>query len=807
MLPVSIAAFGLLLGLMLKARLPRLAALLVCVGIFDGLMLYAVIALSRHLGAEEFDESVIFHVFSGIRGVPKSILVPMIAVMALGVTAAAALCVWLYFKTSRGNRPRRLLLPVSALSAVAFCTNPVTLDMASSGYFQITENAARPVEYQTPVATGFARKPNIVYIYLESVERTFLNDSIFPGLAPNLKKLDAEAISFTNIQQTYGTGWTMAGMVASQCGIPLSTDVWNSMAGLDSFLPGATCLGDLLAAQGYALDYVGGADIAFAGKGAFYKTHRFDRVQGQTELAGRLPDPAYQNVWGLYDDTLFDIFQQRFDEQVASGRPFGLFTLTNSTHPPDGNLPHTCRARYGDGADGILNAVQCTDLYVAAVVNHIRRSPAGDHTIIVIGSDHLAMRSPTTERWLEGQQRRDLLLMLVPGAAPVRIDKPGTTLDVAPTLLGLFSDIHTLGFGTDLRGDAKTLLQSKLDARLFLRSKVPFLNTLWDFPAIDVATTIDPVQAVLSVQSRRVRLPVLFLLDTDGDTKDVVFPGRNDFYALSGYVARLPRAQRFLWVDRCGELSWLGTAADADDGGYCLAYGSLDSAQLPITHLNEQVYQFDSETLTTMANRAEGKPAFYAARQSVLQTIKTYGTAHVVRPFGGGKSANDYAIVAGAGADRASFIDIKAQKTYLDKGITIIDPSADPSQPKLRHFPLCGAGVANANPTAELDQAIDAITSSGQPLILVKTSAETCKDGVESNPLVAGATLNGWRDLKPEDAYVGLLSASGQAAEYVVPPGTSLAVQMTPPVGSRGARADRVSDAAMFMPWRSGAKP
>ncbi|TAN11352.1 MAG: hypothetical protein EPN34_07550 [Burkholderiaceae bacterium] len=800
MLPVSIAAFGLLLCLMTRARLPRFAALIICVGIFDGLVLYAVIALSRHLGAEEFDESVIFHVFSGIRGVPKSILVPIIAVTVFGLVAAAALSVWLYFRSSRSTAPKRLLLPISALSAIAFCTNPVTLDMATSGYFYLTENAARPAEYQTPLPTRFTRKPNIVYIYLESLEHTFLNGAIFPGLAPNLKKIESEAISFTNIQQTYGTGWTLAGMVASQCGIPLSTDVWNSMAGLDSFLPGATCLGDLLAAQGYALDYVGGADIAFAGKGSFYKTHRFDQVQGQTELASLLRDPTYQNVWGLYDDTLFDIFKQRFDERVASGRPFGLFTLTNSTHPPDGNVPRTCSARYGDGSDGILDAVQCTDLYVAAVVDHIRHSSAGDNTIIVIGSDHLAMRSPTTERWLEGQQRRDLLLMLVPGAAPVRIDKPGTTLDVAPTLLGLFSDIHNLGFGTDLRGNANTLLQSKLDSRLFLKSKVPFLNTLWDFPALDAATTIDPVQAVLSVQTRRIRLPVIFLLDPDGDTKDVVFPGRNDFYALSGYVARLPRGQRFLWVDRCGELSWLGAASDADDGGYCFTYGSLDSAQLPITHLNQQVYQFNPETLARASTYVAGKPVFYADRLPLLNTIKQYGTAHVVRPFGDGKSANDYAIVTGAGADRASFIEIKTQKTYLDKGITIIDPRADSGPPKLRHFPVCSAGGADVNQTAALDQAIEATTAEKQPLIIVKTSTEACKVDVDRDPRLAGAKLNGWRDLKPEDAYIGLLSESGQATEYVVSAGTSLAVQMTPPAAGRGARADRVSDATMFIP-------
>jgi phosphoglycerol transferase len=795
MLPVSIVAFGLLLALLTKARLPRAAALAVCTGIFLGLAFYLVIVLSWGLGAEAFDESVIYHVVSGYSGVPKGILIPVLSVTAIGLIAAAALCAWLYSKARRRQRPARLVLTISVLSVLAFFTNPVVADLASTGYFRLTESSAQPPEYKaTPVNVQFTQKPNIVYIYLESLEHTFLNEKLFPGLTPHLQRLESEAVSLTNLQQTYGTGWTMAGMVASQCGIPLSTDIWNSMSGLDQFLPGATCLGDVLSAQGYTLHYLGGAELAFGGKGSFYRSHRFNRVQGQAELAGLLRDPGYQNEWGLYDDTLFEMFKQRFDKLAAKKQPFGLFTLTNSTHPPDGNLPRTCDARYGDGTDHILDAVQCTDRYVAEVVDHIRHSSAGGNTIIVIGSDHLAMRSKTTERWLEKQQRRDLLLILAPGMAAARIDKPGTTLDVGPTLLGMISNIHSLGFGTDLRGNAKTLLQEKLDPHRFLMSKVPFLNTLWEFPSPSHGMAIDPVQADLTIQSRRIHLPVLFLLDGNLRAKDVVFPGRNDLYALSAYVARLPRGQRFLWIDRCGELAWLGNPqADGSDRGYCLAHGTLNDAALAITHLGDSPYTLDADAADALLRPAGGKQAPGPNRASAIEAIKHYNTANVATVPDGAPAAGGYAIVAGAGVGRQSFVELRKKRTYLEPGATLVALAGASAPPRLQMLELCGAGSSDKQPAAEPEHAAAATPGENQAVIVVRTATDGCRAPSGGALPAVAEKLAGWRDLKADDAYIGIVAPDGLVAEYVVPAGTTLAVQAALP-GTPHAAAPGLPD-------------
>ncbi|NEL42191.1 MAG: phosphoglycerol transferase I, partial [Xanthomonas perforans] len=90
----------------------------------------------------------------------------------------------------------------------------------------------------------------------------------------------SEAVDVRNLTSTEGSGWTIAGMVASMCGVPLTTAPGdeNSMGRMGLFLPEARCLGDYLKDQGYRNHYVGGADASFAGKGSFLSSHGFDVV-------------------------------------------------------------------------------------------------------------------------------------------------------------------------------------------------------------------------------------------------------------------------------------------------------------------------------------------------------------------------------------------------------------------------------------------------------------------------------------------------------------------------------------------------
>lgn len=137
-------------------------------------------------------------------------------------------------------------------------------------------------EYVVP-ERALAQRKNIVWIYAESLERTYFDPEVFPDLLPNLTRLAGEGLDFRGIDSAPGGGWTIAGMVSSLCGVPLTAARGdeNSMGRMDSFLPGALCLSDYLKQQGYAVRFTGGADSAFAAKDKFLASHGFDLVKDQ----------------------------------------------------------------------------------------------------------------------------------------------------------------------------------------------------------------------------------------------------------------------------------------------------------------------------------------------------------------------------------------------------------------------------------------------------------------------------------------------------------------------------------------------
>ena len=94
---------------------------------------------------------------------------------------------------------------------------------------------------------------------------------------PELQEIKKKAIVFADVHQVTHSGWTIGGMVASQCGVPLfSVARGNSLSVMNSFMSSATCMGDILRQHDYQLNYMGGADSEFGGKKNFYLSHGFE---------------------------------------------------------------------------------------------------------------------------------------------------------------------------------------------------------------------------------------------------------------------------------------------------------------------------------------------------------------------------------------------------------------------------------------------------------------------------------------------------------------------------------------------------
>ena len=315
-------------------------------------------------------------------------------------------------------------------------------------------------QYRLPEG-ALARPRNIVWIYAESLERTYLDATVFPGLMPNITRLAADGLDFRDIASTEGAGWTVAGMVASLCGVPLTTARGdeNSLGRMREFLPGAQCLGDYLKGLGYRNVFLGGADAGFAAKGRFLERHGFDEVRDVAHFRHAGVAPQHVSEWGLHDDVLLDDAFDTFMQLSAAGAPFMLSALTMDTHHPAGHLPVACRdTRYDSslGDIGLLHALKCTDVLISRLVDRIRDSPYADDTLIVVASDHLAMPNDLGHV-LKGMRRENLLLFLAPDIVPQQHHVEGSTLDSGATLLSLLDPAKdALGFGRSLLGPDAT---------------------------------------------------------------------------------------------------------------------------------------------------------------------------------------------------------------------------------------------------------------------------------------------------------------------------------------------------------------
>jgi phosphoglycerol transferase len=399
------------------------------------------------------------------------------------------------------------------------------------------------------------KKKNVIFIYLEQVERTYLDDDIFPDLAPNLKRLEKLSVSYTNIDSPRATNWTIAGMAASQCGVPLLTPIAseNSMSGVDKFIPLAKCMGDILNEENYNLHYIGGSDLDFAGKGNFYRTHGFNSVEGWYELEDKLNDKNYRSPWGVYDDELFDLIYERIQKLSEQTNNFGLFSLTLDTHHPNGYISASCKnKKYLDGKNPILNSLHCIDYLIGKFMDEFLNSDLYKDTTLVLLSDHLALKN-TASHMLEKGTRKNLFMIFDQSLNPQLNSKKGNIFDVGPTVLGVIgTDTIGLGLGRNL-GIKKSLSSNNdIDEVIALnRSKI---IDLWSFPRFQNGFSISKSDMKIIFGDRFIKYPALIALDANNEVEQIMF----DFYyanPLKNKVKRLDSQTNFLWIDKCQKIA------------------------------------------------------------------------------------------------------------------------------------------------------------------------------------------------------------------------------------------------------------
>ncbi|SBR52490.1 sulfatase-like hydrolase/transferase [Halomonas sp. HL-93] len=427
--------------------------------------------------------AVFFHLQAGMAehgGAGKLIIA---VVYTLSMLAVLASVTWL----SRHDQRWRLTERFLALGLLA--SNPLLFGLGQRSAAVVADDADwLDHRYVAPPSSDQDDAPNLLLLYLESIERTY-SDPQFGDAYNDLNRLGERGIVFEGVQQMENTGWTMAGMIASQCGVPLMPAGLlhdSQFEPLKSVVPGIDCLGDILAAQGYRLSYLGGASTEFAGKGLFYRGHGFQSVKGKEELERQLNDSEYVNSWGIYDDSLYDMTVDEIRRlEDADDGPWGVVNLSIAGHAPSGFPAQSCLDRQGpfDEQD-ILYSVECSAWLARKLIDRLEDEGLLDNTVVAIMSDHLTMRVSVWDQ-LTMLDRENTFMLIGDHLHPQRIQRDATMLDVFPTILealGLSLEEHRAGLGTSLLSDQETLVErhgfETLNERL--REETALQHRLWE---------------------------------------------------------------------------------------------------------------------------------------------------------------------------------------------------------------------------------------------------------------------------------------------------------------------------------------
>lgn len=441
-------------------------------------------------GAFDWD-SILFHynLYISVPGVTHTytvvILQTFVGVILIG------LGLLLLKNYSRFFRVAELWIAIALLAVNPALVSLVDLAIGNSG------KSVSLYDYYSPVdiVEVKGKKPlNFIHIFLESAEKTFENKDVFGSVMDPVSQLRSTAFSANNLVQVKNTGWSMAGIVSTYCGVPLSAlgPIKKNLFGrLDSILPSGKCIGDVLKPYNYDLTFLDGATITFGGLDKFFNGHGFNQLIGFDEgpeyFAERLDPELFKErtLWGWHDDYIFDASLELLKEKQKRDNPFGLVIRSVGGHFPIGHVAPRCKnnPEIEAVAAGISRGLKCANTLFRDFYDKALEQGLLKNTILIVQSDHLMMKSDLSKH-LKKLDRTNLFLMLGDGVEVGGNSRLASMIDVYPTILealGFELKDHRAGLGYSLLSKEKTLVDRLgIDAlNKMIKHDRSLVNYLW----------------------------------------------------------------------------------------------------------------------------------------------------------------------------------------------------------------------------------------------------------------------------------------------------------------------------------------
>ena len=460
-----------------------------------GLCFFAARWYIRTYGDLGFD-SIVYTVFSDLGGVQGGLILSFClkALLPALLVAAAGFAMILLF---RKNRLQRVLIRVTALamSLLMILQGAFTTGLPEYVYGLFNETPLFEQYYVQPTAENVKfpeEKRNLIYIFLESMEISYLSEDLGGGqddnLIPELYELATEHTNFSHDDSEVGgflpvsgATWTIGAMVAHTAGVPLKLppDVDQNDYGQDDngFLPGITSLQNILHDQGYYQTLMVGSVASFGGRRQYYLQHGADHVYDiSTARRDDIVEDDYFVWWGMEDKYLFEYAKQELEEISQKDQPFAFTMLTVDTHHIGGYFCEYCETEHEEQYENVMS---CSSKQVLEFVEWLEQQPFYENTTIVITGDHLSMDKGYFNRNVDEDYVRRNYNCFINAAVDTTFDenRQFSALDMFPTTLaalGCTIEGEYLGLGVNLFSGKPTLIEKlgyeKFDRQLTMSS-------------------------------------------------------------------------------------------------------------------------------------------------------------------------------------------------------------------------------------------------------------------------------------------------------------------------------------------------
>lgn len=286
-------------------------------------------------------------------------------------------------------------------------------------------SGAIPTLHQRAARAGISgRRPNIVIFAQESLGAGFVGALGGLPLTPNLDRLRAEGLWFSDL---YATGTrTVRGLEALTTGFPPTTA--PSVLKLPNAQRGFFTAAQLLAQQGYATEFIYGGVSNFDNMGGFFLANGFQRVIEQKDFS----NPAFMGTWGASDEDLVVKANETF--KAHGEQPFFAVMLSTSNHQPF-EYPEGRIEPYEQPAGTRNNAVKYADYAVGKLFELAKKEDYYRNTIFLVVADHDA--HVFGESLVPVSHFHIPALIIGPGVPRGTYERTASQMDLLPTLLGL----------------------------------------------------------------------------------------------------------------------------------------------------------------------------------------------------------------------------------------------------------------------------------------------------------------------------------------------------------------------------------